>query len=393
MTRIPHISLAPFTELLGDLVAENSISAADSYWDHSNERVIDILQSWFDQLGFQTQIQDVDPLQGKFNLIATLGSGNSGLVLAGHTDTVPFDESRWDTDPFKLHFEQEKLFGLGTCDMKGFFPIIVEALRALEGAELAQPLIIIATADEESSMAGARTLAGDSSLQARAAVIGEPTSIKPIRMHKGIMMESVQFHGCAGHSSNPALGQSTIEAVHGFLGEILAFRTRLQGQYQNANFLVSGPTLNVGAIHGGDSPNRICGHCQLNFDLRPLPGMSIESLHGEIKALVKQTGYKHAIEITHKSMVQPVPAFESPASSELVKICERLTDAQAQAVAFATEAPFLSGMGLDTVVMGAGSIDQAHQPNEFLATEQVRRMADVLRSLIRSYCIEADYAN
>ena len=389
MSKIPHVSLASFTDLLGEIVAENSISAADSHWDHSNERVVDILQGWFDQLGFKTQIQDVDPLQGKYNLIATLGSGSNGLVLAGHTDTVPFDASRWQTDPFKLHFEQEKLFGLGTCDMKGFFPIIVEALRGLEGAELAQPLIIIATADEESSMAGARTLAGDSSLPARAAVIGEPTSIKPIRMHKGIMMESVQFHGCAGHSSNPALGQSTVEAVHGFLGEILAYRTRLQDQYQNANFLVSGPTLNVGAIHGGDSPNRICGHCQLNFDLRPLPGMSIESLHAEIKSLVQQTGYKHAIEVTHKSMVQPVPAFETPASSELVKVCERLTDARAEAVAFATEAPFLSAMGLDTVVMGAGSIDQAHQPNEFLATEQVRRMADVLRSLIRNYCIEA----
>ncbi|KZZ81748.1 hypothetical protein A3767_25305 [Oleiphilus sp. HI0133] len=88
-------------------------------------------------------------------------------------------------------------------------------------------------------------------------------------------------------------------------------------------------------------------------------------------------------------MVKPVPAFETPASSELVKICERLTDTKAQAVAFATEAPFLSGMGMDTVVMGAGSIDQAHQPNEFLATEQVRGMADVLRSLIQNYCIAA----
>lgn len=393
MSKIPHVSLPPFTDLLGDIVAQNSISAADPHWDHSNERVIDTLRGWFDKLGFETQIQDVSPLNGKYNLIATLGSGSKGLVLAGHTDTVPFDESRWDTDPFKLHFEQEKLFGLGTCDMKGFFPIIVEALRQLEGAELAQPLIVIATADEESSMAGARTLAGGANVPARAAVIGEPTSIKPIRMHKGIMMESVQFHGCSGHSSNPALGQSSVEAVHGFLGEILAYRKRLQSQYQNANFLVSGPTLNVGAIHGGDSPNRICGHCQLNFDLRPLPGMSVESLHAEIKALARQTGYKYAIEVTHESMVQPVPAFENPASSELVKICEQLTNSEAEAVAFATEAPFLSEMGLDTVVMGAGSIDQAHQPNEFLATEQVSRMAKVLRSLILNYCIEAEQAN
>jgi acetylornithine deacetylase len=388
VTRVAPVKLAPFADLLGEIVAQNSISASDPVWDNSNEAVIEILKRWFDELGFKTLVQDVDKTKGKYNLIATLGSGNRGLVLAGHTDTVPFDASRWNSDPFKLHFEQEKFYGLGTCDMKGFFPIIVEALRQLEGAELTQPLVVIATADEESSMAGARALAGNASIPARAAVIGEPTSITPIRMHKGIMMESIQFQGRSGHSSNPDLGNSVVEAVHGFLGEVLAFRTRLQSQYQNANFAVSGPTLNVGAVHGGDSPNRICGHCQLNFDLRPLPGMSVESLHAEIAALACQTGYKHAIDVQHRSLVEAVPAFETPASSELVEICEKLTNSDSEAVAFATEAPFLSAMGLDTIVMGAGSIDQAHQPNEYLATDQVRGMAQVLSSLIQHYCVK-----
>lgn len=388
MTQVAPVKLASFADLLGEIVAQNSISASDPSWDNSNEAVIAILKRWFDDLGFKTSVQDVDKAKGKYNLIATLGSGSRGLVLAGHTDTVPFDASRWNSDPFKLHYEQEKFYGLGTCDMKGFFPIVVEALRQLEGANLAQPLVVIATADEESSMAGARALAGHASIPARAAVIGEPTSITPIRMHKGIMMESIQFRGRSGHSSNPDLGNSVVEAVHGFLGEILAFRTRLQSQFQNANFAVSGPTLNVGAIHGGDSPNRICGHCQLNFDLRPLPGMSVESLHAEIAALASQTGYKHLVEIQHRSLVEAVPAFETPASSELVRICETLTDSGAEAVAFATEAPFLSAMGLDTLVMGAGSIDQAHQPNEYLATDQVERMAQVLSSLIQHYCVK-----
>ncbi|WP_156502303.1 M20/M25/M40 family metallo-hydrolase, partial [Oleiphilus sp. HI0067] len=212
-------------------------------------------------------------------------------------------------------------------------------------------------------------------------------SIRPIRMHKGILMEAVEFRGCSGHSSNPDLGNSAVNAVHGFLGELFAFRSRLQANYQNANFEVSGPTLNVGAIHGGDSPNRICGHCQMNFDIRPLPGMSVSSLHAEIDALVKQTGYKYKIDVKHRHMVEPVPAFETSRDAELVKACERLTGVPAEAVAFATEAPFLSGMGMETVVMGAGSIDQAHQPNEFLAEQQVGEMAKVLSSLINSYCI------
>ncbi|KZZ57518.1 acetylornithine deacetylase [Oleiphilus sp. HI0125] len=379
--------LPSFETLLAKLVGENSISASDSSWDHSNESVIRELEKWLLGLGFRCEVIPVDQQAGKYNLIATLGTGSRGLVLAGHTDTVPYDQARWNSDPFKLSFSEGKYYGLGTCDMKGFFPIIVEALKSMDQAELNEPLIIVATADEESSMAGARLIAQQGELQARAAVIGEPTSIRPIRMHKGILMEAVEFRGCSGHSSNPDLGNSAVNAVHGFLGELFAFRSRLQANYQNANFEVSGPTLNVGAIHGGDSPNRICGHCQMNFDIRPLPGMSVSSLHAEIDALVKQTGYKYKIDVKHRHMVEPVPAFETSRDAELVKACERLTGVPAEAVAFATEAPFLSGMGMETVVMGAGSIDQAHQPNEFLAEQQVGEMAKVLSSLINSYCI------
>jgi len=254
MNQLRAVELPSFDTLLSSLVAENSISAADPNWDHSNLRVIEILEAWFSQLGFQCEVLPVDKDQGKYNLIATLGQGDEGLVLAGHTDTVPFDSSRWSSDPFSLAYRQGRFFGLGTCDMKGFFPIIVEALRALEGATLKQPLIIIATADEESSMAGARAIAAQGLVQARAAVIGEPTSISPIRMHKGILMESVEIRGRSGHSSDPSLGNSAIGALHHFLGELFAFRERLQSTYQDAHFAVSGPTLNVGAVHGGDSP-------------------------------------------------------------------------------------------------------------------------------------------
>jgi len=388
MANVSRVELNNFESLLAELVAISSVSATDPAWDQSNEGVIRCLESWFNRLGFKCDVREVDATNKKYNLVATLGEGSNGLVLAGHTDTVPFDQALWSTDPFKLHYEQNRYFGLGTCDMKGFFPIIIEALRALEGAELKQPIIVIATADEESSMAGARALAEQNDVPARAAIIGEPTSIRPIRMHKGILMEAVEFRGCSGHSSNPKLGNSAVEAVHGFLGELFAFRSRLQARYQNANFEVSGPTLNVGAVHGGDSPNRICGHCQMNFDLRPLPGMSVSSLHAEIQALVAQTGYKHAIEVNHRQLVDPVPAFETPRDAELVKICERLTGVDSEAVAFATEAPFLSKMGMQTLVLGAGSIDQAHQPNEYLASEQVVRMAQVLQSLIKQYCID-----
>ena len=200
---IPEVQLPKFEKLLAQLIAAPSISSPSTDWDQGNLPVIRILADWFESLGFNVDIEPIPEQLNKANLIATLGVGSNGLVLSGHTDTVPYDAQKWMSDPFKLAEREQKLYGLGTCDMKGFFPIIIEALRQMAGAELAQPLIILATADEESSMSGARALAQSGSLQGRAAVIGEPTSIQPIRMHKGILMESIVVSGSYGHSSNP----------------------------------------------------------------------------------------------------------------------------------------------------------------------------------------------
>lgn len=385
--KIPEVKLAGFASLLADLVANPSISSPRPEWDESNQKVIQCLESWFLALGFRVDVLEVPGVPGKFNLLATLGEGEHGLVLAGHTDTVPFDESKWTSSPFVLTERSERLYGLGTCDMKGFFAIIVEALRALQGAELKQPLIILATADEESSMSGARAIADAGLLQARAAVIGEPTSIKPVRMHKGIMMESIRVRGKSGHSSNPALGRSALEDMHLVIAELLRFRDALQKRYQHPAFEVSVPTMNLGHIHGGDSPNRICGHCELSFDLRPLPGMNTIEIRLQLEQRLEALCRERGLNLEFNPLVDPIQGFETSADAELVKLCERLSQEPSKAVAFATEAPFLSSMGMETIVMGAGSIDQAHQPDEFLAISQVAPMANILVKLIQNYCV------
>ncbi|MFT7372868.1 MAG: acetylornithine deacetylase [Oleiphilaceae bacterium] len=385
---IPKVQLPKFEKLLSQLIATPSISSSSVEWDQGNMPVIRVLADWFEQLGFNVEIEAIPGKINKANLIATLGAGPNGLVLSGHTDTVPYDTKNWLSDPFKLIEREQKFYGLGTCDMKGFFPIIIEALRHMEGAELTQPLIILATADEESSMSGARALAQSGNIQGRAAVIGEPTSIKPIRMHKGILMESVVVSGSSGHSSNPGLGNSSLEGMYELLGELLAYRTQIQSQYQNNLFEVNVPTLNLGRIQGGDSPNRICGHCELSFDIRPLPGMSSETLKADVRLLAKKIATKRGLTIKVESLFGGVDPFETSAQAALVRICESLTGHAAGVVAFATEAPFLSAMGLETIVMGAGSIDQAHQPNEFLALDQIKPMSDVLRKLIKCYCVD-----
>jgi acetylornithine deacetylase len=372
---------------LRQLVATPSVSSTDPTWDHGNRAVIDLLAGWLERMGFDLEILPINADGSKANLIATLGSGPGGLVLSGHTDTVPFDEDRWRSDPLGLSERDHRLYGLGSTDMKGFFPLALAAAGRFLDSELQQPLILLATADEESSMNGARALAAAGRPRARAAIIGEPTSLVPVRMHKGIMMKSVRVTGRAGHSSNPALGNSALEAMHTVIGDLMGYREELKQRYSNPLFAVAWPTLNLGCIHGGDSPNRICGQTELHFDLRLTPGGDSDAVHEEIAGRIAGLADQHQIDIELGSLIKSVDPFEQADDSELVRTAEQLTGHQAQAVAFATEAPFLQQLGMETIVMGPGSIDRAHQPDEYLELDQIGPCIELLSQCIRHYCL------
>jgi len=375
-------------EQLQLLVASPSVSSYSDKWDMSNRPVIELLASWLTELGFQCEVLEVPNSNGqKCNLIATLGTGSGGLVLAGHTDTVPYDDFQWQSDPFKLTERDHRWYGLGATDMKGFFPVAIEAAREFVDTPLQQPLIILATADEESSMSGARALAEQGKPKARYAVIGEPTGLIPIRMHKGIMMEKVRIEGLAGHSSNPELGNNAMESMHQVISELMQFRQQLQQKYHNPGFTIPGPTLNLGCIHGGDNPNRICGHCELQFDLRAIPGMDNDELRQQIDARLQRIAEQTSSKIERETLFGGVSAFEESSNSALVKAAEKLTGNSAESVAFATEAPFMQQLGMETIVMGPGHIDQAHQPNEYIPVEQIEPAVNTLKALIRQFCL------
>jgi acetylornithine deacetylase len=372
---------------LRQLVSTPSVSSTDPHWDQGNRKVIDLLATWLEAMGFRIEIQNVTADGEKANLIATLGSGPGGLVLAGHTDTVPFDEGRWQSDPLQLAERNNRLYGLGSTDMKGFFPLALAAASAFVDTSLQQPLIILATADEESSMNGARMLAAAGHPKSRAAIIGEPTSLVPIRMHKGIMMEAVRVVGQAGHSSNPALGNSALEGMHAVMGNLITYRKELGERYRNDFFSVAVPTLNLGCIHGGDSPNRICGNAEMHFDLRMTPGGDNATVRAEIEQRLQSLAQQYALEIELRPLIDDIAPFEQPQQSELVQLAESLTGHTAEAVAFATEAPFLQQLGMETIVMGPGSIDQAHQPDEYMALAQIAPCINLLQQCIRHYCL------
>lgn len=374
---------------LQQLVAATSISSKHSELDSGNIAVIHLLAEWLESLGFDIDIQFVDQSRGKANLIATLGQGPGGLVFAGHTDTVPCDANKWLSDPFSLVERDDHFYGLGVTDMKGFFPLAIEAVArlGLKEEQLKQPIIFLATCDEETSMDGAQALVAAGKPKARMAVIGEPTGLKPINMHKGIMMDSILIEGKAGHSSNPALGHNALEAMNHVMNELLTLRNELQQQNKNAAFNVQVPTLNLACIHGGDNPNRICGQCELQFDLRTLPGMNNSELREEIHSRLLSIATEHKVNIDYRSLFTGVESFEQQQSA-LLKSCEKLTGHKAEAVAFATEAPFLKQLIDEVVVLGPGHIEFAHQVNEGLAFSHIDPAIIIYQSLIQEYCLQ-----
>ena len=372
---------------LHQLVSTPSVSSTDPSWDQGNRAVIDLLAGWLSDLGFRAEILNVSTDGSKANLIATLGNGPGGLVLSGHTDTVPYDDGLWKSNPLAITERDNRLYGLGSTDMKGFFPLAIAAAGAFLDTPLKQPLIILATADEESSMNGARALVKAGRPKARAAIIGEPTGLVPVRMHKGIMMEAVKITGRAGHSSNPDLGNSALEGMHAVIGDLISYRQRLKRRYSDELFQVAYPTLNLGCIHGGDSPNRICGQTELHFDLRMTPRGDNASARAEIEARLAQIAEQESLTIEMHSLIKNISPFEEAANCELVRTAEQLTGHQAEAVAFATEAPFLQQLGMETIVMGPGSIDRAHQPDEYLELDQIEPCISLLQNCIRHYCL------
>jgi acetylornithine deacetylase len=378
----------PLLEMIEGLVGTPSVSSVDPAIDQGNRAVIDLLAGWLDDSGFQTEIMPLPGDPEKANLIATLGSGPGGLVLAGHVDTVPYDVGKWSHDPFSLTEADARLYGLGTSDMKSFLALALEAGRDVQASDLKEPLILLATADEETSMSGARALVAARRPHARHAIIGEPTGLQPVRMHKGILMEAIRLHGHSGHSSDPSLGNSALEAMYTVVGAILEWRDELQQRHQDPLFDVPFPTLNLGHIHGGDNPNRICAECELHIDLRPLPGMDAAELRGELHHRVRHSLHDSGIGADFESLSAGVEPMETAADAPIVTLAEKLTGSTAQAVAFATEAPYLAQLGMDTVVMGPGDIAQAHQPDEYLALDRLDPTINILQQTIKTVCIK-----
>ncbi|GAA0858774.1 acetylornithine deacetylase [Aliiglaciecola litoralis] len=377
-----------FLEAYEKIISIPTISALDESMDMSNEPLIGWLGNAFADLGFSISIHKVPHARNKYNLLAQIGSGEGGLLLAGHSDTVPFDEGRWQSDPFTLKQKDHRLYGLGTCDMKGFFAFVLEAIKTVPLAKLHKPLYILATADEETSMAGARFFAQQQLIKPDMAIIGEPTELRPIGKHKGHMGQSLQITGKAGHSSDPDKGVNAIEIMYAAIERLLALRDHLAKQYRDDSFSVPQATLNLGHIHGGDGENRICGHCKLNFDVRCVPGLTDDDAIKLIDEALAPLKLQYPQRIDVQLMYPTSPAFSCQNQHAIIELAESLTGFAVQNANYATEAPFINQLGCDTLVLGPGSINQAHQPDEFISLDYVEPTVTLLRNMIKHVCFE-----
>ena len=372
--------------MISQLIATPSVSCVHADLDMSNRAVIDLLAGWTESIGFKTEIQTIN--SNKYNLIATTGEGSDGLVLSGHTDTVPCDEALWQSDPFKLCEKNDRLYGLGSCDMKSFLALALNASQSFDFKRLKKPLTIVATADEESTMCGVKLIADNGKKLGRYCVIGEPTDMVPIRKHKGVLTQSIQFFGQSGHASDPSLGNSALEGMHEFMIELLRYRDGIQQQFQDPAFSIPTPTMNLGHIHGGDNSNRICGACELLVDIRYLPSMSIDQLIGDIHEMAESVAERRKLRSKCTLLGAGLPSMETAEASAIAEYLTYATGKAAGSVGFGTEAPYFNQMQTETIVIGPGSINQAHQPDEFLPIAQIQPSIDLLKNLINKFCLQ-----
>lgn len=375
--------------MVRELVRRPSVSSPDPRFDQSNRDVVDLIASYATSLGARVSVRPLSHAPHKSNVIAVFGSGEGGLVLSGHTDTVPFDGAGWSSDPFEVLEKEDVLQGLGTADMKSFFACALHAIADVGPSSLRAPVVLVGTADEESTMDGARALAEGGDLPGAMVVIGEPTSLRPVRKHKGILMERVALLGRSGHASDPRLGVSALDGMARLLPALVELRAELAAHRDDA-FSVPTPTLNLGRVHGGDSPNRICAHAEVDIDIRLVPGMSADGVRARIREIAARIAEDAGLDFTLSAITRGLEPFACDASARIVRLAEALTSESAIAVLFGTEAPYFTSLGKDTIILGPGAIDVAHRPDERVHRADLARAREVYAKLVHEVAVVSE---
>ena len=367
-------------EILAELVRIDSVSS------RSNVEMIEYLERRCKAMNLVTQRFPYFDEHGieKINLIAlSQRTEEVELALVGHTDTVPYDPN-W-TEATNLTERDGKLYARGACDTKGFIAAALTAVESIELAKLSKPLALIFTADEEIGLRGAKRLAEAKPLRVRYSIVGEPTSLKPIRAGKGYSLAEVIVKGREAHSAYPALGASAVFRAARLINRLESIAAQLK-QDQHPAFEPPYTTLNIGLIHGGSAKNVLAGECRFTLEWRPIPTQPSEHLLDLFKAAIDEETQADPDFHCEVDANRQDAGFETAPDSPLIRLLEEATGIESGTVAFGTEAAQMKALGSESVVIGPGDIREAHRTGEFVPVDELERCAVVLRQSIQHFC-------
>lgn len=370
-------------QTLAELVAIDSVSS------RTNRPIIDYLAARCEAAGLSVQRFPYTDAHGseKINLYAVAGANSANaeveLVLVGHTDTVPYDPN-W-TEALTLSERDGKLFGRGACDTKAFIAAALTAVEGLGLKGLRRPLALLFTADEEIGLIGAKRFAEQRPMRARFAIVGEPTSLQPIRAGKGYCLAEIKVTGREAHSAYPSLGASAVLGAARLIARSEKIAEQLRSE-RHEEFDPPYTTLNIGLVQGGTAKNIVAGSCRFTLEWRPIPGQEPDRLLELLNAAIaEETSRDHNLSF-EVDAARADQGFETPANSRLVTLLEGLTAKNAGTVAFGTEAAQLASLGAEAVVLGPGNIREAHRTGEFVPAAELEAGTVILAKAVETFC-------
>jgi acetylornithine deacetylase len=377
---------------LDDRALLAALVAFDTTSHLSNLPLADFLSDYLDRPGVRIE-RNSAPDGSKANLVISAGperEDRTGLVLSGHMDVVPALEADWHSDPFRLTAVDDRLVGRGAADMKGFLALAANRLAALDPSALRRPVVLLFTYDEEIGTLGARhfteTWPAPDRLP-REVVIGEPTELRVVHTHKGMLRLRLRFAGRAAHSGFPHLGHNAIEPAARAIVGLSALRRRMEGERSPSSDQfpeVPFAALNVGTIAGGRAANIVPDRCEVDLGIRLLPGMTAELMAGRVRETVSDALGDEPFTLEQVSFSPPM---STPADAPIHReLCEAVGQQGTDSVMFATDAGWLQGVGFECVLFGPASIKTAHRANEFMPVRELTRGGEVLDALIHRRC-------
>ncbi len=371
-------------KILSDLIAFKTVSGED------NNQLINYCDEILKKFG-ATSFKTFDKDKKRVNLFATLKAkkpnGKTPIILSGHTDVVPVSKG-WSTDPFTVAIKDDKLYGRGSCDMKGFIACTLAYAPIFSKSELDRDIHFSFTFDEETACKGAPILIEE--LKKRGiingiCIVGEPTNMKIIDAHKGCYEYTTYFEGLAGHSSQPHKGVSAVEYAARYVNKLIELRQKLKERVpKNSIFDPPYSTLQIGGIFGGIAHNVIADKCYVNWETRPvikedgvylnteLDKYTNEVLLPEMKKVFPNSSIK-------KEIIGEIIGFDRVKNSEACEFVSSITgDNSRDVVSFGTEAGLFQEIGISTAVCGPGSIEQAHKIDEFIKLNEIKKCLNFL---------------